>query len=341
MPTSACMDYKSGVIQLFPGCTMSKGKPTTTPNYVKPPLAATFNPSRPSINMSLTVGGPATTCNIEQLCNVFYHGEYHRAITLSNTLQHDLLYTLLTVLNVRARSLAQCGRFEQAMQDANFMMEQAPTLAVGYLCGGWIYAMQGRQQAAIEIYTLGLDKIQPETDEESYAQLQQGKMTAELQQSKRIDFIAKLPFDILPNVVSRFFYNHMPGEHVYYLDISRTWRDRIYQCTKHSLRFIGYQLADNYTRLVEAAPYVSELAISSVSHAPNDVLDQLRHGSFRSLRVLKLTCKCKRRFRGQDRIAHFGYLGERIFQIVQWMILHCYSKLLLKSATHLQASISS
>ena len=77
-----------------------------------------------------------------------------------------------------------------------------PGSALGYLCTGDIYCQQGRYATAISIFDQGLKQV-PESDP-YYQHIQQHRMTAVENNTKRVDFISRLPFDIvITNILPR------------------------------------------------------------------------------------------------------------------------------------------
>ncbi|CDS08518.1 hypothetical protein LRAMOSA09879 [Lichtheimia ramosa] len=133
------------------------------------------------------------------------------------------------------------AKFEAALRDAHAMCDIDPQSPLGYLCVGEVYRQQGRQQKAIDIYSLALKKAP--TQHPSYSSLIQAKEDATSQLEKRVDFISQLPFEIVNQYIIPIILEHQPWT-MYnqwpYLHISQTWRDRLLQSAS-----LHYQLDDN------------------------------------------------------------------------------------------------
>ncbi|KAI8143356.1 hypothetical protein BJV82DRAFT_668977 [Fennellomyces sp. T-0311] len=102
---------------------------------------------------------------------------------------------LVTVVDVRIHVLLKQGRFHEAIQDAQSMITHEPTLATGYLRLGDMYRMQGKQQSAID------------------TELAVGKSKA------RVDFVARLPIEIVDSIVVLLPAKEKPV----YCSVSSTW----------------------------------------------------------------------------------------------------------------------
>lgn len=130
-------------------------------------------------------------------------------------LKHSLL------LGLRCASLARRGKFADAHRDAELMVSIAPCLAQSYLCKGNVYAMEARYAAAIRVYEKGLIKC-ARTDA-YYEALKRAMRAARIQNDKRVDFIAKLPKEILPRILGEIFFEEILDA----IYTSKTWLERI------------------------------------------------------------------------------------------------------------------
>ncbi|CDH54738.1 predicted protein [Lichtheimia corymbifera JMRC:FSU:9682] len=128
-------------------------------------------------------------------------GTWANVIADSTCCLQPCIQQLLTHLDNRARALAISGNFEAALKDAARIRQLAPSSAGGYLCAGHVYSLQGRQKAAIAIYDQGLAAA-PLSDP-CRQLLIQARSIAQERDSNRIDFIKKLPMDIITNIASR------------------------------------------------------------------------------------------------------------------------------------------
>lgn len=125
----------------------------------------------------------------------------------------SLSETYMSALSMRSATRALAGKFADAHRDAELIITIAPSSAKGYLCKGKIYAMEGRQAAAIRVFEKGLNKaaaIDPH-----YGAIKRALRAARIQNSRRVDFISMLPEEILPRIWSGLYCLH------YYVDISK------------------------------------------------------------------------------------------------------------------------
>lgn len=103
-------------------------------------------------------------------------------------------------LGIRSTTWALAGKFGDAHQEAELMVKTAPFVALGYLCKGQIYALEGRQAAAIRVFEEGIINAFA-TDPDSEA-LKQAIIAARIQNAKCVDFVTQLPPKILPRVLN-------------------------------------------------------------------------------------------------------------------------------------------
>ncbi|KAJ8652706.1 hypothetical protein O0I10_011651 [Lichtheimia ornata] len=191
------------------------------------------------------------------------HGnDSNRIATATETLQQTA-HQFVKVLNERARLLANSAQFDTALRDATAIRAILPGSGLGYLATGDVYCQQGRYAAAISIYDQGLQAV-PESDA-CYHQLQQQRLAAIANNNKRVDFISRLPLDIvITNIVPRMEPACLQSDVLFEpLYVSRGWRKRILQCP-HGLTFDFGQESETFARghdhLVRFAPYVQTLS---------------------------------------------------------------------------------
>ncbi|KAJ8651659.1 hypothetical protein O0I10_012776 [Lichtheimia ornata] len=171
-------------------------------------------------------------------------------------------------LEARARTLATCGHFEEALKDAYTMTRVVRSSPLGYLCVGHVYALQGRQKAAIGIYEQGLDAV-PSTDP-SRQRLVEARSMAQERDSTRIDFIKELPIDIIENIAPWILCPQEqipPSEIREYLDVSRVWRERLLMSIRelHIESTPDDDLADDDDLLEQIAPICTALTLQDTT----------------------------------------------------------------------------
>ncbi|CDS11783.1 hypothetical protein LRAMOSA04046 [Lichtheimia ramosa] len=165
--------------------------------------------------------------------------------------------------------------------------------AIGYLDKGRAYSERGYQRMAINMYDEGLAKTA--SSDPLYLQLQQAKKDAEERDNTRIDFISRLPMDILTWIAPRLIHGDLPLENGYFekhhapLLVSKAWyqrlmeaghvhyKDSVYQwepehCVQYA-RFVKSLTLDLYgvsfDSLWSLGPTFDSLKKLSVRHMPN------------------------------------------------------------------------
>ncbi|KAJ8652717.1 hypothetical protein O0I10_011662 [Lichtheimia ornata] len=213
----------------------------------------------------------------------------NRIATATETLQQTA-QRFVEVLNERARLLANSAQFDTALRDAAAIRAIFPGSGLGYLCNGDIYGQQGHYDAAISIYDQGLEAV-PVSDP-CYQQLQQHRMTAVSSNNKRVDFISRLPLDIVvTNILPRVDHLYCSNTPCEFLYISRAWQERILR-QPNGLRFnFGYRwvrsLEKDHTQLIRFAPYVQSLQGGITDARLGDLFSRAR---FSNLKKLDIKC---------------------------------------------------
>lgn len=174
---------------------------------------------------------------------------------------------LLQQLNDRAVSLTACVQYDLALQDAAIMREMAPRSCLGYLRACNVYSSQGRQWAVIDMCNQGLAAVAH--DDPGYHQLQAIMDDAKEITSRRVDFLSKLPLDIVAcNLTPRIMDSIMPFNSnkrspLFY--VSRAWHQRILQVTD-GLTFYAKTsnietLTEGHHHLLRFSPFVTRLDV--------------------------------------------------------------------------------
>ncbi|KAI9262127.1 hypothetical protein BDA99DRAFT_510316 [Phascolomyces articulosus] len=118
------------------------------------------------------------------------------------------------------------AQFHQALNIAWDLINVHRRSPTGYLCAGHLHIMQGRVQAAMEMFQTGLQQV-PLLDPRYHELADQLKL-ARQKCSQRFDILTSLPFDLMSHI---FGHLSMP-ELTICMDISRGWRERVLQCTE-------------------------------------------------------------------------------------------------------------
>ncbi|KAJ8652397.1 hypothetical protein O0I10_011977 [Lichtheimia ornata] len=236
------------------------------------------------------------------------HGnDGNRIATATETLQ-QAVHHFAKVLNDRAKLLANSAQFDAALRDAAAIRALLPRSGIGYLTTGDVYCQQGHHAAAITIYDQGLEAV-PESDP-CHQQLQQQRMTAIANNNKRIDFISRLPLDIVvTNIIPRVqcqVYCDILSEYLY---VSRAWQERFLKQPNGLYYYFGsenhrsYQQANEfwhhlfsnkedtfkmgYPQLGPFAPYIQSLRVPMGDILLDDLFSRVH---FSNLRVLDIHC---------------------------------------------------
>ncbi|KAJ8651658.1 hypothetical protein O0I10_012775 [Lichtheimia ornata] len=226
----------------------------------------------------------------EQPIPVIKSGTCPNVIADSTRRLQQCLQEQLTHLDTRAKALATCGNFEAALKDATRIRQLVPSSAAGYLCAGHVYSLQGRQEAAIDIYDEGLAAV-PSSDP-SHQRLVEARSMAQQRDSTRIDFINKLPLDITMNIVPRIMLcdgSVPPSEIRDYLEVSRVWREKLLACVGelHVLSTIDDSHLDDKELLGLIAPYCTTLTLESKVTCLRQFISDTQFPLLRSLHIVQ------------------------------------------------------
>lgn len=210
--------------------------------------------------------------------------------TTSNAITH-LATQLIEHLDARAKSLANGAQFDLALRDAAMVRALSPTSALGYLRAGYVYQQQGRQQAAIRIYKQGLQAV-PSTDP-GYSHLEASCGAALEAQEKRIDFMSKLPADIVSMTIVPLLFEDYPlrqDSTCPYFYVSPTWRDRILENNALHFHFFHSRPGadDPGYGLLSYSPHFKALTMDQ----RRDWLNVLQDRPWQRLARLNVDCKC-------------------------------------------------
>ena len=123
-------------------------------------------------------------------------------------------------------ALALEAKFDIGLRIAWDLISVHPFSSTGYLCAGNLHMMQGRVQAAIEMFQTGLKQV-PESDS-NYPVLMDKLQEATQIYDKRLDILSTLPFELTSYAFSHL---SMP-ELTVCMDVSKSWKSRVLQCTE-------------------------------------------------------------------------------------------------------------
>ncbi|KAI8150411.1 hypothetical protein BJV82DRAFT_587086, partial [Fennellomyces sp. T-0311] len=212
--------------------------------------------------------------------------DYRRAIEFASTTLVKIQESLvMTVLEHRAYALGMEGKFDLAVKDAQDMISYKPTSAVGYLRLGDLYRIQGKQLCAIDTYTKGLQSVSENNP--NYPQLVEDNELATKQSNSRVDFIAKLPIEIVDDIVALL----PDGSKSTSLGVSSIWRNKIFECSNTWKTLTTGDGADNHLTsiITHIASHVEDLTINTTDRQVFfRYLIGINAGSFSKIRSLNL-----------------------------------------------------
>ncbi|KAJ8658038.1 hypothetical protein O0I10_006309 [Lichtheimia ornata] len=164
-----------------------------------------------------------------------YHQQGESTISTATKEIDQLACQLMEKLNERSTAMANGAQFQLALCDAEAIRFINPSSSLGYLKAGYIYQQQGRQKEAVAIYKEGLVNV-PSSDA-CYTNLQMQLAEASNAANKRIDFISRLPLELVVSGILPWVFDNYQlaaDKRCPYLYVSRTWRKRILDCNNLS-----------------------------------------------------------------------------------------------------------
>lgn len=211
------------------------------------------------------------------------------AIKILTAQAKDYRDKLLSTLNARASRLVKAERLDLALQDAIAMTQLSPSSGAGYLRAGSIHALRGHYASAFKIYDTALAHVP--NDNPRRHLLVKTRAAAIKKTYKRIDFISKLPLDVVTqNIVPRILGGQSIvklGKYCGYFDVCRTWRQRLAMADGLEYEVGDQDLSkDGYQRVSHLAPFMRSL---TVAQPGKEMLSKLiSRGRFESLKQLTI-----------------------------------------------------
>ncbi|KAI8137596.1 hypothetical protein BJV82DRAFT_718013 [Fennellomyces sp. T-0311] len=214
--------------------------------------------------------------------------DYDQAVDLASiAIDNIQRLQLLTALDHRAYALGMKSKFDDAVKDAQDMIQHGPAIVTGYLRAGELYAMQGKYAYAISTYEKGLEKVSKEDPE--YTRLIDAKKAAVEKNVRCVDFIACLPVEIGDDIII----NLPEKSKAICLAVSRIWRTRIMGCRLAWVDLINDDESADIviaTAVPHIAPYVEDLTITTENlQVWLRYLEYMENGSFSKVGSLEVT----------------------------------------------------
>ncbi|KAI7856176.1 hypothetical protein BDC45DRAFT_604534 [Circinella umbellata] len=205
--------------------------------------------------------------------------------------QQNTQQLLMVLIDTRAYSYAMQGQLDLAIADAHKMMSLPSMLPNGYLRKADILKMNGELQEAIKVYNDGLQKTPPEEKNKIFIQqLKNGLKEARIQNKDPVDFISKLPVEIVNN-------NIMPrleqSTKKVCSQVSRVWHKKI---LNHQDRWNNLFVDDNnqetlrvFSTIPSTKYNIKQLTIDTKSNTiPMTCFRYMRNGYLNKLASFKM-----------------------------------------------------
>ncbi|KAI8144353.1 hypothetical protein BJV82DRAFT_607111 [Fennellomyces sp. T-0311] len=204
---------------------------------------------------------------LDEIQTAIDHREYSKAIEMASTASMQ-------------------GNYDEAETDAQTIISLEPTISLGYQSLGDVYQIQGKQERAIRAYELGLERVS--ADEPKYDLMLESKETAAKQNRIGVDFIAKLPVEIVDEIIG-----FLPQDYKFVcLQVSETWKAKLLTCRRAWRTATVNRIADKAQLMAvidDIAACVEELTINiDDKQVLNTCLLSMKHGNFVNITTLSL-----------------------------------------------------
>ena len=240
-----------------------------------------------------------STQTLEEICNInilpriqnaLNQGQNDKVIEESRQMLADLESIRINVIKLQMNAWKNKGNLIKQLRYAKIIIEHAPKDSIGYINAAEVYSMRGQQVRVRTVTNRGMVHVQ-KNDKDGHAKLRKLDQDALCQISKRIDFIAELPYDLACMVAKCSQFESL-GE---YIMVSRTWRERLLQCPTLWRRWKYYTYCDSKNRvrfLPKITAHIQELSVSTIGESQSpfeNIIKLLESVEFPALR--KLTVK--------------------------------------------------
>ena len=167
---------------------------------------------------------------VQNLNSAIDNHDYNKVINYT-TLGVDQLLSeqRMILLDARAYAYSMQGQLDPAIADSHRMIGHSSISAYGYLRKANVFTMYGKQLQAIEAYDEALQNVAPGEEHDVYIrQLEQERIMVQKRNKSQIDFITKLPADIVNVEIIPFFSSSTKAA---CLTVSKSWRRIIVNCS--------------------------------------------------------------------------------------------------------------
>ncbi|KAI9246751.1 hypothetical protein BDA99DRAFT_576563 [Phascolomyces articulosus] len=199
----------------------------------------------------------------------------------------DLEKVIVRVLELRAKEEAKKSNMTGEIKTMRAMIDLTPNYARGYLRLGQLYAFQGYQESAIDIFKKGLDMIPPV--DPVYPLLEKECEYAKMRSEKRIDFIANLPYEVVGYVVDS---NFLTMDAIWAsIRVSRLWREKLVQIVGPSweeLYISKYSHQDQIKILPAVFRHVVDFTLDETAEVIRTYSDLFQPEYFPKIQILQI-----------------------------------------------------
>ncbi|KAI8148078.1 hypothetical protein BJV82DRAFT_575196 [Fennellomyces sp. T-0311] len=185
-------------------------------------------------------------------------GEYlQNALNHFSQLNDDLQRQVLGALEARAVMWEKKAKLSQELEDALLIIKYDCDNTSAYLRAAKVYAIQGKQQDAIDMLEHALNSS---PNDEQKELIQQQITIAKARLDRRIDFITQAPFEIASNIIGRIGYDDKIKEP---MNVSESWRSMMLQCPEPWESSIYMKYASDW---LWKKPFTLQELIPLISH---------------------------------------------------------------------------
>ncbi|KAJ8654298.1 hypothetical protein O0I10_009993 [Lichtheimia ornata] len=210
------------------------------------------------------------------------HKNHNSTITQSSIELQQCVDRQVELLYDRAMALSACAQFHKALQDATAIQALAPLSSLGYYAAGYLYMHYGYQQQAIHVLNHGLKIV---SDPTHHQRLQSARQDATKRLSMRIDFISKLPFDIVSSHIIPREMTIPSNDAFSYLHVCKTWRERALQSTMLQCNAHEGINERSLVKITEYSQHIGHLSLREFEGFPFGFFLTTRFNCLRSLDV--------------------------------------------------------
>ena len=220
-------------------------------------------------------------------------GDYNVAIQHSTRALENLFLQASSMVKLRERAWERKGDLAKQIEDATLILQWSPRDPQDYLHCGKLYAAQGKQCKAKEMFEKGIYRVK-QKDGEVHDYLKAELYQAQARLFNHVDFISKSPYDIFNSIVPCLSVEDL-NECVL---VSRGWRNEIINCPPAWRKFhfdddegnddISKEQESLAAILPKVTEHVEDLTLRSNTGFVAKVIRLMREKKFSNLEALHI-----------------------------------------------------